>query len=607
MNINSAEGVPWDLKKLYRGQDDPSLLKDMRKALDRAEKFAVSYKGRRANDLDGETLLAALREYELIHEIGMKPCFFATLLFSGQTRDHGRRELLDEIREKWNEIERLLVPFRLEIMSLPEHHIRVLTEYAGLTNYRHFLLHLHLHQPFALKENEEVAAARKELTERTALSTRYDEITGALSIPVTQQGNERSLKIDEVMALLHSHVPAPRARAFDSMHQAIGDQGGLFKDILNGLVMNANQDSRRRGHPFPMHKSLLSNGVEEPMIEAMLSSVEKHYTIAGRYFRLKSGLLGLEKMAFTDRFLPLGQETNEISFAQARSVLLASMETFHPLFVQAARDFFDEKTIDAEVRPGKINGAFCKSFAPSLPPYISMNYSGHLRDLMVLAHEIGHGIHFALSRGQPYLNYKTPPVLSETAATFAEMIVMDHLLGERAFQAYRKNLLACHIEGIITTVFRQTVLTRFEQAIHRLAQDHLLSEEEICQCWWEKNQKLYGNAVVMPDLYRWGWACVPHFFHQHFYCYNYIFGNLCAILLFHTYRDRPGFAEDVIGFFSKGGSEGPLAIFQEMGFDFNEASIWDPSFAYLDTLIGFLKNLEDENLNTDYSSQTRKL
>jgi len=605
MNINSAKGAPWDLKELYGDQDDPSLLKDMRKALDRAEKFAVSYKGRRANDLDGETLLTALREYEQIHEIGMKPCFFATLLFSGQTQDHGRRELLDEIREKWNEIECLLVFFRLEMMALPENRIKVLTEFEGLTSYRHFLLHLHLHQPFALKENEEVAAARKELAEKKALSTQYDEITGALSIPLTDQEDDRLLKIDEVLALLHRPDPAPRARAFDSLHQALADQGSLFKDILNSLATNHNQDSRQRGHPSPMHKSLLANGLEEHMVEAMMVSVEKHYGMAERYFRLKAGILGLEHITYTDQFVPLEPGTAGIDFPKARSVLLSSMEVFHPRFLEAARGFFDKRRIDAEVRAGKINGAFCKSFAPSLPPYISMNYSSHLRDLMVLAHEIGHGIHFALSRGQPYLNYKSPPVLSETAATFGELIVMDHLLGEKVYQASWKNLLACHIEGIITTVFRQTVLTRFEQVIHSLAHDHLLSEEEICQCWRDENQKLYGSAVVMPDLSRWGWACVPHFFHQQFYCYNYIFGNLVAMRLFQKYKSHNAFRDDVIGLFSKGGSEGPLAMLGELGFDFNEVSIWDPSFAYVESLIRSLKNLEDENPNTDYSSQTR--
>ena len=597
MNINSAEGVLWDLKELYGDQDDPRLLKDMRKALDRAEKFAVSYKGRRANDLDGETLLAALREYEQIHEIGMKPCFFATLLFSGQTQDHGRRELLDEIREKWNEIECLLVFFRLEMMAL--NRIKELTDRKELTEYRHFLYHLQQWQPYALKEREEMASARKDLTGRSAFATHFDEITGALSIPVPMHGKEVHLNIAEVLALLHRPDPAPRAEAFDALLQALASQGSLFKDILNSLLTNHNQDSRQRGHPSPMHKSLLANGLEEHMVEAMMVSVEKHYGMAERYFRLKAGILDLEHITYTDQFVPLEPGTAGIDFPKARSVLLSSMEAFHPRFLEAARGFFDKRRIDAEVRAGKINGAFCKSFAPSLPPYISMNYSGHLRDLMILAHEIGHGIHFAFSRGQTYLNYPPPPLLSETAATFCEMIVAARLLGKKDFQSYRKHLLTCHIEGIITTVFRQTVLTRFEQAIHRLRQDKVLSAEEICQCWWDENQRLYGKDVVLPSLYGWGWACVPHFFHRPFYCYNYIFGNLTAILLFQKCRARPEFIGEVIGLFSKGGSEGTLEVFQDLGFDFEGEPFWEKSFAYVESLIDALENLEGENPNAD--------
>lgn len=597
MNINSAKGVFWDLRGLYRGQDDSRLIEDMGKALDGAEKFAASYKGRRANDLDRETLLTALREYEQIHETGRKPLFFATLLFSGQTQDHGHRELLDEIRERWNEIERLLVFFRLEMMELPENRIKILTKHKGLTDYRHFLLHLHQWQPYALTEGEEIDAAGKDLTERSAFVTLFDEITGSLSISVP--GEDHDLKIDEALALLHRPDPTPRAEGFDALLQALANQGSLFRDIMNALVMDHCEDSLHRGHPFPMHKSLLFNSVGEPMIEAMMGSVEKHYSMAKRYFRLKARRLGTERLAFTDQFVPLGPEAHEISFPGARAMLLESMEAFHPLFFSAAKGFFDKKRIDAEVRKGKINGAFCKSFAPPLPPFISMNYSGHLRDLMVLAHEIGHGVHFLFSRGQTYLNYAPPPLLSETAATFCEMVVAAHLLGAKDFQSYRKNLLACHIEGIITTVFRQTVLTRFEQAIHTLRQDHPLSAEDICQCWWDENHKLYGNDVALPALYRWGWACVPHIFHRHFYCYNYIFGNLAAIFLFQKYRARPEFLEDVIGLFSKGGSEGTLGLFRELGFDFEEASVWGKALTYVESLIDALENLEGENPNAD--------
>ena len=335
---NRADGVRWDLGALYSGPDDPLLGKDMKEARERAEIFARAHRETLGGDIDRELFLAVLREYEHIHEIGLKPCFYANLLFSEHTRDPKSRELLDETREEWNEIERLLLPFRLKMMSLPGHRIEDLTEPEELSNYRHFLLDLKRHQPFALKEAEEVAAARKKLKERTVLSTRYDEIMGMLSISVADQGEDRQLKVDEVMALLHQPDPSPRAQAFGRMHEAIAEQGTLFKDILNGLLMHHLQDSLQRGHFSPMHKSLMANGLGEDMVENMLGSVERHYPIAERYFRLRAGRLGLEKMAFTDQFVPLGRET--ISFAQARSLLLASMEAFHPRFSEAARGFF---------------------------------------------------------------------------------------------------------------------------------------------------------------------------------------------------------------------------------------------------------------------------
>lgn len=586
---NLADGARWDLGPLYNGPDDPQLDMDMQEAHARAEKFADDYRGRR--DFDGETLHAALQEYEQIHEMGMKPLFYATLLFSEQTQETDRRELLHEIRGQWNRIERLLMFLRVEMRSLPENFLSDVTGEEELNSYRHFFLQQHRWQPFTLKEKEEVKAAEKDLAERTALVTRYDEIIGSITVFLPEE--DRPLKMDEVLALLHRPDPAPRAGTFDALLKAIADQGILLKDILNALVLHLYQDNRQRGHPFPMHRSLLTNGIEPEPIEGLMRCVEQRYSVAQEYFRVKAGFLGLPRLHYTDLFVPPVPETTEIPYSDSRTVVMESMEAFHSVFCSAAKEIFENKHIDAEVRKGKMDGAFCKSFAPSLSPYISMNYTGHLRDLMVLAHEIGHGIHFVLSRNQSYLNYATPDLLSETAATFCEMIAMDHVLSQGDYPFNRTNLLACHIESILTTVFRQTVITRFEQAVHDRSNAHEWSDEEICRLWMEENLKLYGKAVAMPHSYRWGWACVPHLFHHHFYCYNYIFGNLMAIRLFEKCRTSPGFQDQVIGLFSIGGSKGPLEIFQEMGLAFNEASVWDRSFNYVKTLIGSLKNCQE--------------
>lgn len=587
--LASAMGVCWDLKDLQGIPEESGLKRDMLDLRDRAAAFAASFRGRlKAEDLDAKTLLSAIREYEWILEAGKRPCFFAYLRFTSDTRDHGQTRFLYDIRERWDEIQRLLAFFRLEIMALPRHRIRELTEHHGLAAYRHYLHHLTLLQPHALGEREEMIAAAKDLSGKTAFVSLFDELMGSLSVPFSMEGEVVHLKTDEVLSLLFRPDPLPRARAFEGLLQEIADRGMLFKNILNALVMDHVLDSRYRGYPTAMHRSLLANGVEESLIEAMMCRVEGHYPLARRYFRLKARLLGRGAITVADQFAPLDTAAGCMPFSEARDILLEALAGFHPRFCSAARDFFDSRRIDAEVRPGKMDGAFCRSFAPSLPPFISMNYTGHLRDLMILAHEIGHGIQFLFSHGQSYLNYVPPPVLSETAATFVEVVVTNHLLGllgKEAFHGHREQFLASHIEGLLITVFRQTVLTRFEQAVHRLRGDRLLSAEEICECWWQENQRLYGQEVEMPPLYRWGWSYVPHFFRHPFYCYSYVFGNLLAIRLFQRCMEKEDFPEMVIRLFSQGGAGGPLDMIRDLGLDPEEEAFWEAPFAYLESLI----------------------
>ena len=588
----SSRGVCWDLKDLQGIPEESGLRKDMLDLQDRANAFAASFRGRlNAEDLDAQTLLSAIREFEQIHEAGMRPYFFADLRFTSDTRDHGRTQFLYEIRERWNEILRLLTFFRLEIMALPRHRIHELAEHPGLDAYRYYLHHLTLLQPHALGEKEEMIAAAKDLSGRTAFVALFDELMGSLSISISMEGEVVRLKTDEVLALLFRPDPFPRARAFEGLLKEIADQGMVFKNILNALVMDHLLDIRHRGYPTAMHKSLLANGVEAPLIEAMMGRVEGHYPLARRYFRLKARLLGWDTIRFTDQFAPLETVTDGMPFPDARDIVLEALAAFHPRFFSAAEDFFDSRRIDAEARPGKMDGAFCRSLAPSLPPFISIYYTGHVRDVMILAHEIGHGIHFLFSQQQSYLNYAPSPLLSETAATFVEIVVADHLLGKKAFPGHRAQFLASHIEGLLITVFRQTVLTRFEQAVHALRQDRFLSAEEICRCWWEENRRLYGEDVEMTPLYRWGWAYIPHFFRHSFYCYSYVFGNLLAIRLFQMCMERKDFPEMMIRLFSQGGAGGPLDMIRELGLDPGEQAFWDPPLAYLESLIESFEGL----------------
>ncbi|MCJ7684620.1 MAG: M3 family metallopeptidase, partial [Desulfobacteraceae bacterium] len=359
----------------------------------------------------------------------------------------------------------------------------------------------------------------------------------------------------------------------------------VFKNILNALLLAYHQEDVERGHPFPMHRIHLSNEVNESIIENMLGVVEGYYPLARRYLREKARCLGLGKLKNTDIFAPLKEENFLVSFSDATKLISEAAENLHPVFHSFVREIFENNRIDAGVRAGKQNGAFCKSLEPSLHPYISMSYAGNISDLMTLAHELGHGIHYRLCSEQTYVNFDPPPILAEAASTFMEMVVIEYLMEKKGCQKLRPDLLALQIEGIMTTVFRQNVLTRFEQVIHNKRRDHLLSAREICRLWWDENNRFYGEEVEMTPGYRWGWTYIPHFFHRPFYCYSYIFGNLLSIMLFQNYQEKgDGFLETVIDLLKTGSSRPPIEMIKEMGLDIGKRC-WEPAFQYIEDLI----------------------
>ena len=585
-NEGSAKGIVWDLSELYHGDTDLELDKDLETARDKALGLVASFKGKINNkNLDPKTLLSAIRKYESIHEMGMRPCLFAYLYHSADTRDHKRNRLLQKVKEKWNEISQILTFFELEIKALPEDSLKNLAVHHDLSKYRHFLLNQIQWKPHALSEAEERIIKQGHLSGRDAFISLYDQFTGALSFSVKIEGKNVELNIYQALSLLRSPDRLLREKVFDTFLKELEKNGLVFKNILNALLLAHHQEDVERGHPFPMHRIHLNNEVNESIIENMMGVVEDHYPLARRYLRQKARCLGLGKLKITDVFAPLKEDNHLVSFSDATKIMLEAAENLHPVFHSFVREIFTNNRIDAGVRAGKQNGAFCKSMATSLHPYISMSYAGDISDLMTLAHEVGHGIHYRFCSEQSYLNFDPPSILTEAASTFMEMVVIEHLMKKKDYQKLRPALLALQIEGIMTTVFRQNVLTRFEQAIHNKRRDHLLSAREICGLWWDENYRFYGEEVEMTDGYRWGWTYIPHFFHRPFYCYSYIFGNLLSIMLFQNYQEKGDeFLETIIDLLKTGSSRTPIEMIKDMGLDI-ENMRWEPDFKYMEALI----------------------
>jgi oligoendopeptidase F len=588
---NMAKGIVWNLDDLYQGPDDPRLDQALEAVREKAQAFVSLYKGKISHeDLEAQTLLKAIEAYESIHELGMRPYAFAYLYHASDVRDPIRNGLFQSVREAWNEILEMITFFPLEIMALRESALKGLAKHNALQSYRHFLLQQIKLKPYALSEPEEAIIQRMRLSGRKALVSFYDEFMASLQVALDLEGQVTTLSVEQVLSLLYEPDRSLRENAYQALLEAFGKQSVVFKNIFNALLLDHRLENLKRGHPSPMHRVCITNGVNEGIIREMMEVVEAHYPLARRYFREKARLLGLEKLKNFDLWAPLNDEGTQIPFSRAQEFVLEAMETLDPLFQSIAHEFFEKKWVDAELRKGKRGGAFCKCFAPSQNPFVLMNYSGKLRDVAILAHELGHGIHYRLASRQSFLNFDPSPILAETASTLNEIVLTQHLLKREALHARVPTLLSSHLDGIMITVYRQNVLTRFEQAIHRQRQNQLLNTGEICQLWWEENERLYGEDVEMIPDYRWGWAHIPHFIHHPFYCYSYIFGNLLAIALYqHFQNNGQEFLEKIIGLFSSGASQTPIEMLAQVGVNTDQKSLWEQAFRYVEALIDTLE------------------
>jgi oligoendopeptidase F len=365
-----------------------------------------------------------------------------------------------------------------------------------------------------------------------------------------------------------------------------GQRGQVFSGLLNALVLDRLLDGRLRGHTSPMDRRHLENEVDGESIEAMIGAVERHKAPARKYFRLKAGMLGLKRLSVWDLAAPVFPEGETIPFGDASAGVLEAAGGIHPAFRSAAAGFLEGPWIDAGIRSGKEGGAFCACLAPSQHPFISLHYSGNTRDVMLLAHEVGHGIHYSMASGQTYLNFQPQPVVAEGVSVLMEILVARHLMKHAAHGAERTGVLACHIDGLIATVFRQAAITRFEQAVCSKRRDGYLSAAEIGETWMEENARVFGEDLDMPPSFRWGWVLVPHVFHLPFYCYSYVFGGLLAMALFREYeKDGPAVAEYILRILRSGGSRAPLEMLAEIGINARESSFWDRAFEYLEEVI----------------------
>jgi oligoendopeptidase F len=594
MSDNSATGIKWDLSDLYAAHDDPNIEATLKDCRARAEKFAEQFRPLLQNQktLTAAAVLQALEELEVIYEALGRVGSYAGLVYAADTAKPEYQDLEQRVEQRSTEIRNLLLFVELEWLKLDDEVANRIMADPLLAPYNHYLSSLRRYRPHTLTEPEEKILNERDNTGRNAFGRLFSEVTSSLSFTLEMKGEKEELNLSQLLSLLHDPDRTLRRRAMETLYQGLSQHGQVLTFIYDTLIQDNLTVDRLRRYPNPLAQRHLSNEIDGKAVQTMMAVAEENYGVAQNYFGLKAKLLELPRLALYDQYAPVGKEATPFQYGQAQQVILAAFEAFDPRFRQIAAEFFAKNWIDAEIRKGKRGGAFCASPSPRLHPYILCNYDDNLRDVMTVAHELGHGLHGSLSRKQNYFNYDTPLTTAETASVFGEMLVFDYLLAQQTDRQVQIALLAGKLEDIFATVFRQNVLTRFEELAFAARKEKRLTPEALGNLWLEANGKYYGDAVEMPDGYRWGWSYIPHFIHSRFYCYSYVFGQLLVLALYRMYKDEgKTFVPKYLALLEAGGSDSPEALLKPLGVDIHDARFWRKGFEEIRGLVSKLHNL----------------
>jgi oligoendopeptidase F len=592
---SSADRVAWNLADLYAGVDDPAIGRDLETALKRAQAFESAYRGK--IDVPGgpsaDVLLAAVRELEGLFEQMDRPIIYASLVHAAKTDDPRHGALLARTREQRTVINKHLIFFDLEWVKVAGDAVARLLTAPSLANYRHYLEQKRAWRPHYLSEPEEKILEEKAITGRAAFVRLFDETVAALRFPFEHGGETASLSLQQINARLYDADRGARQAAAAGLTRGLQDNARLLTYLMNTLVLDHRSDCDLRRFPSPMGPRHLANEISDSVVDALLTATERYHGTVQRYYRLKGRLLGLDPLFDYDRYAPLFADMPACDWPTAQRIVQESYEAFSPRAGSIIREFFDKSWIDAELRDGKRGGAFSSSTVPSVHPYILMNFTDKLRDVMTLAHELGHGLHQYLSRGVGYLQCDTPLTTAEMASVFGEMLTFQRLQQRYPEPRVRLAMLCSKIEDSFATVFRQVVLTRFEQALHRARHERgELTTEQINELWLEANRPMHGEVVRLTDGYGWWWMYIGHFVHVPFYCYAYAFGELLVLALVQKYKQEgSAFVPRYLELLSSGGSDAPHVLLGKLGVDVNDPAFWELGLRLLDDMVTEVEEL----------------
>lgn len=584
----------WNLADLYTAMDGDDLKTDLKKGSDLCKSFADSYKEKIAQlaKNDPKSLARALVDYEQIEDLLGRIISYAGLVYSGDTTDPQRAKFYGDIQEKITNDSTQLLFFALELNKIEDAEFNTLLNSDAVAHYRPWLEDLRKDKPYQLEDRVEELFHEKSITGRGAWNRLFDETMASLRFDV----DGKRVPLEPTLNFLVDKDGAVRKSASDALATTFKENIKTFTLITNTLAKDKEISDRWRGFEDVADSRHLANRVERDVVDALVSTVQKAYPqLSHRYYALKAKWFGQDALDHWDRNAPLPESAADpIAWPEAQRIVLDAYAGFSPKMSDIASDFFDKNWIDAPTRPGKAPGAFAHPTVPSAHPYVLLNYQGKTRDVMTLAHELGHGVHQVLAGSQGALMAPTPLTLAETASVFGEMLTFRSLLERVKSKEERKILLAGKVEDMINTVVRQIAFYSFERKVHLARKEGELTSDQLCEIWMSIQADSLGPAIRLGDGYETFWTYIPHFIHSPFYVYAYAFGDCLVNSLYAVYQSSEGgFEEKYFEMLSAGGTKHHSELLAPFGLNASDPAFWNKGVSVIAGLIDELEAIED--------------
>ncbi len=567
------EAASWELEPLVDGRGPEAVETMLGEARDRAEAFAGRYRGRVA-EVEPAELAEAMQELGAIHDLAGRAGSYGVLSYSLDTADPERGALMQKARELAAAIETQLLFFDLEWNLVPDERAEELLADPGLDFCAHHLRTLRRYRPHQLTEPEERVLTETNVTGGSAFQRLFTEQTSALEVPLPDRDEPASL--EEGLSRLQDPDRERRREAAEAVTASLRPDLRSRAFVFNTLLQDKATKDRLRGYPHWLASRNLANEASDESVQALIDAVQGRYDLARRWYALKARLLGLDRLAAYDRMAPVSDSDDRIPYGEAEEIVLDCYRTFSPELGETAQEFFTGGYMDGPPRPGKRGGAFCAYTVPSAHPYVMLNYTSRPHDVLVMAHELGHGVHAALARPQGIFHFSTPLTLAETASIFGENIVLERLLERAPGAAERLDLLAGALDGAVAAVFRQIAMNRFEDAIHTERREAgELSVERFAELWLGTQADLLGDSVELDDDYGIWWSYIWHFIDAPGYVYAYAYGHLLALSVYRKYEEQgDGFVSSYLDLLRAGGSRPPEELGAIVGVDLSDPGFW---------------------------------